>query len=219
MNNLILYGSYAREDSCKESDVDLVSIGKSQYAKKSVKNNVNLTQYSYNSLKSMAQTGSLFVYHLKEEGKILVDDKDRFEILFRDFFILKKSYDEEKYFAFELLKKINNIYLELDNIKFANAKIVWCLRTIFASIGAESKIPIFATGKIRDEFGENLSKVLLIKKSNSKNVKILENAIIQIENLLGPLLPQKIPTGLKRYERRVMKILKNKDYLTTLEFY
>ena len=70
MNNLLLYGSYARNDNYKDSDVDLLSIGKSQYTKKIIKNNINLTQYPYGILKKMALSGSLFIYHLKEESEI-----------------------------------------------------------------------------------------------------------------------------------------------------
>jgi hypothetical protein len=219
MNNLMLYGSYARKESIRNSDVDLLSIGVSRFVKKTVKNSVNLTQYPYGTLKNMATNGSLFIYHLKEEGQILSDEKNRFEILFNDYFFLKNSYDVEKYFSYQLLQKIYKIYPTLENLKFANLKIVWCLRTIFAAIGAESQLPMFSSKKIMEQFGESYSEILSLKKSNKKDVKGLEKVLIKIEELLPNLTEHKIPTDLINYEKRIMKNLQNKEYLSALEFY
>ena len=219
MNNLLLYGSVARKDNEKNSDIDLLSIGQSQYVKKTVKNNVNLTQYPHDTLLSMAHKGSLFIYHLKEEGEILVDDNNRFQNLFHVHFRLRESYNIEKIFAFQLLKKINVIYRELENIRFANSKIVWCFRTIFAAIGAEYQEPVFSKKKIEEKFGKDWLKILSKKQSKRKYAKDLEDSIIKIEPILGKLYSQTIPEDLLRYERKILKILNDKEYLNSIDCY
>lgn len=209
MNNLLLYGSYARNDIVKNSDVDLLSIGESDFSKKIIQYKVNLTQYPYKILTQMAVDGSLFIFHLKTEGKILVDNGHLFESLFNDNFILKNSYNQERAFSLSLLKEIFSIYEYSQNFTYANSKILWCIRTIFASIGAESKMPLFSTESIKDYFGNTYSKLLGIKHSTKKTQKEIAKIIDKMVNIVGDSYNDSFSESLMKYREQVLNTLKN----------
>ena len=219
MNNLLVYGSFARNDSNKSSDVDLLSISKDQYSKKIVKNNVNLTVYPYLTLKKMASNGALFIYHLKEESKILYDDKFLFSELFSNSFVLKSCYAEEKFFSKELLKKICKLYPDLENFKFANSKIAWCLRTHFAAIGAELRLPIFSRNEIDKHFGRIAVSLTSLKKQIYQRIEQADQALKLIDSISPKLKNADVSDDLKKYETRVIETLKNGQYLRSLDFY
>ena len=75
---LWLYGSKARGDDDRFSDTDVLVIGKSikdlKHAQKLIPKDlvkVNLNFYSWKEIKNMAKYGSLFLHHLKLEGKCI----------------------------------------------------------------------------------------------------------------------------------------------------
>jgi predicted nucleotidyltransferase len=65
--SLILFGSYARGDFEKASDVDVALISEERDKTISV-GNINYTVYTIEQLIKMAQEGSIFIYHLLFEG-------------------------------------------------------------------------------------------------------------------------------------------------------
>jgi len=69
---VMLYGSTARGSSNRESDIDVLELVEQSPCQRSV-NRVNVSQYMPKHIRSMARSGSLFVLHLKLEGKILYD--------------------------------------------------------------------------------------------------------------------------------------------------
>lgn len=72
-SEVMLYGSMARGDDTPRSDIDLLALGSVQ--KSVLRDNVSLTVYEPKQLRRMAETGSLFVLHLRLEGHILKDSK------------------------------------------------------------------------------------------------------------------------------------------------
>ena len=74
-NNLLIYGSHARGDSHKDSDIDLLSLTE-DVSRKIIRGNINLSLYNVDKIHTMAKQGALFVYHLISEGTIL-NDEDR----------------------------------------------------------------------------------------------------------------------------------------------
>lgn len=205
MNNLILYGSYARGDTSQDSDVDLLSIGERPYATKIVQNHVNLSIYSFSKLKGMAEEGSLFVYHLKMEGRILVDNGDQFSRLFSEHFRLKASYAEQLYFVRQLFAAIYDRYAFAKNVTFAHSKIAWCVRTVCAACGAEDNTPIFSPDAVESSFGKNARRVLGIKRRPTRNFRLLDDAFALIERLTEHVDAVDISDSLQRYKQTVLK--------------
>ena len=125
---LWLYGSKARGDSDNFSDTDLLVIGNCikdlKYAKQLIPKdflNVNLNFHSWKEIQSMAKYGSLFLHHLKIEGKCIYKGelaKDKLLYFFSNLKDYKKSRSDLKSFL-RVVKEtkqslINNEMLAFD---------------------------------------------------------------------------------------------------------
>jgi hypothetical protein len=71
-----LYGSYARLDYNVDSDIDILLVGKTDIdtiisRTNYDRNKISLSQYNWIEMKKMSSYGSLFLHHLKLEGKLL----------------------------------------------------------------------------------------------------------------------------------------------------
>lgn len=86
---LVLFGSEARGDSDRGSDVDIAAFGrvsritelielKRSLASK-INTKTNVSAYSTATAELMARTGSLFLWHLKLEGKVLASQSDWYD--------------------------------------------------------------------------------------------------------------------------------------------
>lgn len=221
MNNLMVFGSYARGDFTLESDIDLLGITEDEFSSKVIKGKVNISLYKKTKMKSMANNGSLFVYHLKTEGKILYDTDNWINDLFENSFSLKKHYWMEKTFSFELIKDILNNYDNINNVTYAHSKITWALRTIFSAIGAENKIPFFAKSVIKREFGSQALNFLDIKYLKYRNEKLLNEIVQFSQKIIGPIpnIKIKLTNDLEVYRSKIFKNLDLFDVNDSNDFY
>lgn len=69
----ILYGSVARGDQTNESDIDLLRLVRHPSRQRLSLGRLSVADYPPHTLQRMAQGGSLFILHLRLEGKILYD--------------------------------------------------------------------------------------------------------------------------------------------------
>ena len=83
---IILYGSYARKDHSKNSDCDICVFTRENAAYRIDQQaiikyidfpaeNIEISQYSLKLLDAMLDYGSLFLWHLKDEGRIIYGKK------------------------------------------------------------------------------------------------------------------------------------------------
>lgn len=70
---VMLYGSYARGTAGASSDLDILQIVKGRYPKAYSVGRVNVTTYQEEHLTELARQGSLFIRHLRDEGRIVSD--------------------------------------------------------------------------------------------------------------------------------------------------
>ena len=90
INSIILYGSEARQESDKFSDKDILIIVDRIESRVSISCELEKLNYNFEDneitihdeiqLNKMLKKGSLFLWHIKLEGKILYDDKDFFNL-------------------------------------------------------------------------------------------------------------------------------------------
>ena len=182
-NNLLIYGSVARGDSTKFSDIDLLTVG-NDISRKIIIDKTNVSYYNISKFKEMASMGSLFIFHLNQEAKILYDDGDILSNIIYNEFTLKPNYNEEILFALDLLNEISLIYNKTKNFSFANSKIAWCLRTIYSGLGANSGRPIYSTNSILNSFGNNAIEFLSIKKKSTNQYKLLPKILSHAKSII-----------------------------------
>jgi len=183
-NNLLLYGSFARGDFSSESDVDLLTLIKG-HSYKAVFNKINISYYNRDKLIEMATSGSLFVFHLNRESRVLTDEDNLLSDIIFGKFILKQNYFEDIRFGKTLLNDIFSKYDDIDNYAYANSKVSWCLRTIYSGIGADQNIALFSKEKIAAFFGKESSKFLEIKNLTNYQKKLVSKIIKETDKLLS----------------------------------
>lgn len=202
-NNLLVYGSHARGDFHKDSDIDLLSLTENE-STKVIQGNINLSLYNVSKINNMAKEGALFVYHLVSEGIILNDENNVLQENIFNAFSLKENYSEEIFFSYSLLKEIENRYEELKTFTYANSKIIWCLRTVIAAIGAQKSIPIFSIENTSKNFGKDIVKLLSIKHSSKDNRKKIYQILNFIEQYLTEFNEDNLSEELLKYRKQVI---------------
>lgn len=183
-NNLLLYGSFSRGDYTQDSDVDLLTVIDG-YSYKSTYNKINISYYNKAKLTEMSTSGSLFLFHLNREAKILIDEgKTLSEIIFEKF-SLRNDYNEDIYFAKSLLMEIYRLYDNTNHYSYANSKVSWCLRTFYSGLGANNKESLFSREKIARFFGKESEKYLAIKNSETYQKRLVSKIIEHTDNYLN----------------------------------
>ena len=77
-----LYGSHARGNAKPDSDLDVLVIGDGDPHRPGVPDvgerskNLSISRYSWSEIRGMASYGSLFLHHLRLEGRPIFDDQD-----------------------------------------------------------------------------------------------------------------------------------------------
>lgn len=108
-----IFGSIARGDSDSASDADVLIVGEraadcKQTAQLCQKFGWSCTVYSWRRLAAMASAGSLFVQHLKQDGRVIFDPSERLRDTLASF-RPRADYQVEYRSAIEVLAAIERI--------------------------------------------------------------------------------------------------------------
>jgi hypothetical protein len=163
---LVLYGSCARGDNDANSDVDLFALTTEDDYRMVIKSKINLAMYPKTVAFDMAKRGELFILHVVEEGKSLMDFSGDFQLL-KDSFVYRKSYGIETSKAGSLGWGIAHFGRSVGNQALVNQRIAWCVRTILIGKAAESKVAIFSARALA-EFSDDSDVYKLILNKNQE---------------------------------------------------
>lgn len=99
--SIVEFGSKSRGTSDQYSDNDLLVVTENKAGfdysileKYTTNEEYSISYYNYDKLKFLANSGSLFLLHLKKEGKVIEDQNQRFEKIIENY-RPKESYFEE----------------------------------------------------------------------------------------------------------------------------
>jgi hypothetical protein len=143
VHTLLIYGSRARGDYSKDSDIDLLAITSEKQYKVIVNGKINTVCYSEELAFEKSRNGDLFMLHIIEEGKPIYDDSGYFEKL-KSCFQYKNNYSFEIQTAADLSWMLIDLESEILNYALFNRRIAWCVRTILIAIAAERHFPTFS---------------------------------------------------------------------------
>jgi Polymerase beta, Nucleotidyltransferase len=162
---LVLYGSIARGDNEKDSDIDMFAISTEQSYRMIVKNKINIAKYPYGLAQERAMRGDLFILHIITEGKIIYDSEGNFSTI-TSHFQYKDSYKNEIISATEIGLALFSLSSTIDNYYFLNKTMAWCVRTILIAKSADNRNPLFSARDLA-EFSNAKSVYELIKNKDS----------------------------------------------------
>lgn len=162
--SIILYGSYARNDHDNSSDLDICIITKNRQSKikdvEAINNlpatlptkDIGITSYPEVAVDSMIKNGSLFLWHLKLEGKVLYGENyfSTKMVQLKDF--INHKYDIE--YHFELFQdshkawKSIGIINELDlSVLFTIARNTCMILSHYAGETTFGRVSCFSRAK------------------------------------------------------------------------
>jgi predicted nucleotidyltransferase len=184
----MLFGSYARGDQGAESDIDLLQIvNKPEPARKIGR--IVVSCYTLGQLTTLAKQGSLFVLHLRTEGRILNDEKHILRSALESY-VRPPSYGK-------LLTAISTaaavLHLKPDSLNANQASGIlslglYLLRTLVYVRCIEKGTPAFSLVRAREILGDSEGIALLAERRGLfKNPRVvdLNNLRDHLEDLLG----------------------------------
>lgn len=179
--SLVLFGSRARGDSGPRSDVDLLLITNEKRPRHAKVETISLSCYPLNNLIHMAESGDLFVLHILQEGKILVDPAGLIDTI-RVSFRVKTSYKKEIMAASDLGWMLARFGSEFSESLTAK-RITWCARTILISISAQNGTPIFSISGLKKIKETKEAHHLLMQKDEALDASAFLSLRTFLENL------------------------------------
>lgn len=182
---VMLFGSYARGDFKKTSDIDVLQVTEDNRRPYKA-GKVNVSPYNFKSLQYLARHGSLFILHLKTDGRIFQDDKGLLEEVLENY-VHPKSYahlKSELRQAAQLLDcpvafyetkwpQLHNTYTFI----FRS----WCF-----ALCAESGIPRFSMAEVSSALkDERITEVYELKRLRSADRKFYLHCLAVLGEYLG----------------------------------
>ncbi len=167
---MMLFGSAARGDINRESDVDLLFVGENFEPSSRKERAVEIQFISTQYLFEMADQGDLFAIHLAYEGKEIFDSKHIFKD-FKERLKVRSTYSEVRAAASDLAWFLHD-YGSTYEAALVNKRIAWCVRTIVISELVERGRFIFAPDALSAEYPKNsVPQLINLRRSKSKSRK------------------------------------------------
>jgi len=187
---VFLYGSHARGDAHKTSDIDVLQVTYAHTAPYSV-GLVNVTCYTFEQLLRIARKGGLFARHLVEEALPLSDPDDLLENL-KSVYVGPLDYDEVK-------REVSGCAPLLDvadpqfneNAEGLSSLVSYLIRTYLYATAFDHRAKSFAMGHVLDLLGQQRASSILSNVRSQRNVSVFAEARKFFEELTGTICQRK----------------------------
>lgn len=138
-----IFGSHARGDYTKDSDIDLLSVTDDDVFASFSHGELNVSFYPRRNLLEDARKGSLFVMHIVREAVPTYDPENIHADVVQNFW-WRSNYCDEIAKASDLGWFLLNHQSEFRNRQVVNRRISWSVRTILIALTAENGAPVFS---------------------------------------------------------------------------
>lgn len=172
---VLLFGSLARGDVARGSDVDVLVIDEGDDVGHVTTGKVSVFNYPWHVLLDGAASGDLFVCHVAFEARPLFDPGDRLSQL-RAAFVFRSSYADEVARATDLgwfLVRFGDLLAASVVAK----RSVWCVRTILIARSAETRSPIFAPAALAASSTSDAGRDLLRRRHARRSRAVLRERL------------------------------------------
>jgi hypothetical protein len=204
----LLFGSLARADQTDGSDTDLLLIGLDDETRHVTVGHLSLFLYPWAQLKQDARDGDLFVCHLVQEARPLIDPEGYLERL-RQAFRYRESYATEIGRATDLAWFLAVFGTEL-NPQLLFKRALWCVRTILIARSVEARQPVFAPARLAETASSALARDLLLNRRTSRDRAAVQEVLrdFLVKDLAGDRWLDCVERAalIKRFETTVNKV-------------
>jgi predicted nucleotidyltransferase len=138
-----IFGSHARGDYTKESDIDLLAVTDDDIFSSFSHGELNVSFYPRTNLLEDARKGSLFVMHIVREAVPTYDPENIHADVVRNF-RWRSDFSDEIAKASDLGWFLLHQQTRFRNRQVVNRRISWSVRTILIALTAESGAPLFS---------------------------------------------------------------------------
>lgn len=158
--SVMLFGSVARGDSSKNSDIDYLVVSDEPEASIECDlPNVSTSKYTWAEFYELAEKKMLFIQHLKHEGIILSDEGKRLEKIFSAF-SPKKSYRKD-FDATRLLLELLSVIPEQNHSRLWYSDVLFVVfRNLMITDLADQGQYIFSPKTLTSTFGDEVWKAM-----------------------------------------------------------
>jgi predicted nucleotidyltransferase len=210
--SVMLFGSYARNDARTDSDVDILQLLDRRRPSYRV-GRLSVTVYNVNTLMDLASRGSLFVLHLRCDGRVLIDTEGKFARIFAAY-KAPLSYEP---FRRDLRLALN--LLDVDEAAYGTrptsfiSLALYLLRTILYIECAEIGQPMFSVWAVAESRRDaRLSRLFEVKYSMNASYDDFLSALRYLEEHLDQ--PCRNPYG--SIEALITNIERNSSFTASL---
>jgi hypothetical protein len=171
----LLFGSLARADQTEGSDTDLLLIGLEEEIRHVTVGHLSLFLYPWSQLERDARDGDLFVCHIVQEAKPLIDPDGYLKRL-QQAFQYRQSYSEEIARATDFAWFLARFGTELNPQLFLK-RALWCVRTILIARSVEARQPVFAPARLADTLSSVPARNLLLDRRTARDRAAVQEAL------------------------------------------
>lgn len=182
---LMIFGSFARGDASASSDVDVLELTDKR-SRPYVVGRAHVYPYTDQRLRTMAESGALFVLHLRKEGLVFRDPNGALAQLL-DSYSPPVSYDPYRLALRSAANLLDTSYERYSTRwKAYNDLAIFILRTTLYIHFVEMGDPVFSLAEIARRLQRNeLKAALSLKSASTPDFDLFKSTGVYVSELLG----------------------------------